>query len=87
VEIELEEEPGSAGVALSQRYVTLLAGYAVHAEKATGNKVYAVHAASRRGPSRPRRPNMTPSGAHFSPASGIGPKASAAMSRPSVRLQ
>jgi predicted phage terminase large subunit-like protein len=39
VEVFIEQEPGSAGKALSQRYVGLLAGFHVRCERATGDKV------------------------------------------------
>jgi predicted phage terminase large subunit-like protein len=39
VQVVIEQEPGSAGVALSQRYMGLLAGYKVKCERATGDKV------------------------------------------------
>jgi predicted phage terminase large subunit-like protein len=39
VTVLLEQEPGSAGKALVDRYVTLLAGYTVRAEKPTGDKI------------------------------------------------
>lgn len=39
VQIGMEQEPGSAGVALVQRYYTLLAGFSFRAERSTGDKV------------------------------------------------
>src|SRR5262249_48640355 len=39
VAVWMEQEPGSAGVALIQRYVTLLASFNFHGERSTGDKV------------------------------------------------
>jgi predicted phage terminase large subunit-like protein len=39
VTVRMEQEPGSAGVALVQRYYSLLAGYHFRAVRATGDKV------------------------------------------------
>jgi predicted phage terminase large subunit-like protein len=36
--VHLEQEPGSAGLALAQRYAALLAGYTFYFERATGSK-------------------------------------------------
>jgi len=39
VSVSLEQEPGSSGKSVAQRYVRLLRGYDVHAEPSTGNKL------------------------------------------------
>jgi predicted phage terminase large subunit-like protein len=38
VRVELEQEPGSSGVALAARYIKILAGYPVYATRPTGDK-------------------------------------------------
>jgi predicted phage terminase large subunit-like protein len=39
VEVRMEQEPGSSGLALVQRYAMLLAGWTFHGERSTGPKV------------------------------------------------
>jgi predicted phage terminase large subunit-like protein len=39
VQICLEQEPGSAGKSVCENYIRMLAGYVVHAERPTGDKV------------------------------------------------